>query len=342
MISIPFNRRSFKERHLFLFVMLVFIGMSHISTFSCINDFSITNEPDKEISFKPVKERRLAIASFLDSSEQMYGIFSIHNQIAKYNMTSKVSQVVVVPNSMIKKNKDVLIKWIGKENVRSVDKSYIHNRIIDEGIWKKVFNKMWLFNLTDFDKIIMMDSDILIRRNIMHWFDYPSPCGIQAKDDLAWNSGALIVEPNTRLFDKMINTLPLVKEWDVKAARAGEYPTTDSFNSGFGQQAFLYAFFTNITDKNAPHRCVLPTEAAALSTSIVGSPLFQYYNRFRKHIFETVHLTAHKPWQSKARIHHPFMCELLREWKESVANITEYGIGEIQNNYLRDCPSITV
>jgi len=342
MIPILFNHCSFKERHLFLFVILGFIGMNHIKNVSNINHVSNTNKSDIEISVKPVKERRLAIASFLDNEFPIHGIFSIHNQIVKYNMTSKVSQVVVVPNSMEKKYKDVLIKWIGKENVRSVDKSYILDRIVDKGTWKGVFNKMWLFNLTDFDKIIMMDSDILIRRNIMHWFDYPSPCGIQAKDDLAWNSGALVVEPNTRLFNKMIDTLPLVKRWDVEAVEAGKYPTTDSFTSGYSDQDFLYAFFTNITDINAPHRCVLPTEAAALSSSIARSPKFQYFIRFRKHIFETVHFTVDKPWLKSTCPSHPFLCELLREWKASVANIMEYGIDEIQHNYLRECPSIMV
>jgi len=321
--------------------MFMIIGAVIVSLGNLIGSISMifvsnTNAYDIDISDIVVKEQRLAIASFLDN-DQLHGIFSIHNQIAKYNMKSKVSQVVLVPNSIKKKTKDVLIKWIGKENVRTVDKNYILNKIVDKGTWKGVFNKMWLFNLTDFDKIIMLDSDILIRKNIMHWFDYPSPCGIQAKDDLVWNSGALVVTPNTRLFNEMVDTLPLIKRWGVKE---GKYPTIDSFTSGYGQQDFLYSFFTNITHRNAPHRCVLPTEAAALSSSIQNSPHFQYYNRFRKDIFETVHFTTHKPWLGRTSSNHPFLCELLREWKESVANITEYGIDEIQNNYLRECASI--
>jgi len=63
---------------------------------------SNTNTYDIDISDIVVKEQRLAIASFLDN-DQLHGIFSIHNQIAKYNMKSKVSQVVLVPNSIKKK-----------------------------------------------------------------------------------------------------------------------------------------------------------------------------------------------------------------------------------------------
>jgi len=75
-------------------------------------------------------------------------------------------------------------------------------------VWKGTFNKLWLFNLTEFDKVIMMDADVLIRTHINHWFDYPTPCAIQAGDNISWNTGALVIRPDTHVFEQMLSQLP--------------------------------------------------------------------------------------------------------------------------------------
>ena len=278
--------------------------------------------------------RRYAIASVVEGADHIYGAYSIHKQIAKFRMN--ITQVVVAPRTIESSFRAALVSWLGEENVRTVDKGYIVERIApDSGMWKGPFNKLWLFNLTDFDKLIVLDADVLIRTNIMHWFDYPAPCAIQTKDDISWNSGAMVIEPNTQIFYKMVDMLPRLR----KFTKTDEAFDVDPLNSGYSDQDFITAFFLNSTDQ-ARKRCIMPTEAAVLSSSLTGPDFFEYYNRYRPWVYQTVHFTTAKPWRKGTKTNHPFLCGMFMEWKASIEGIEKENIKPIENNYLENCPNL--
>ena len=79
--------------------------------------------------------------------------------------------------------------WLGKENVWPVNKSILRKKVPKGNqLWGAVFSKLEFFNLTMFDKVIALDNDILIRRNIEHWFDLPAPAATQERGSIEWNS----------------------------------------------------------------------------------------------------------------------------------------------------------
>ena len=293
----------------------------------------------------------------------MYGIFSIHRQLAKHNMTLRsangtrsdcnmggVAHVAVVPSSINERYRRALVLWLGEDNIRTVEKGYISDRIKPEQeVWTGTFNKLWLFNLTEFDKIIMLDADILIRSNIMHWFNYsthPTPCAIQARDDMSWNTGAMVIQPDTQVFEQMLSQLGSIQKYEN-----GQVYSRDPLIGGYSDQDFITAFFLNGNNKQAAkQRCVMPSEAAVLTSSLRESKAFDYYNKYRPWVYQTVHFTVKKPWRSshfftkkenstRVKQTHPFICSLLREWNESVRGIEEYYdiIPPLENDYMASC-----
>ena len=86
----------------------------------------------------------------------------------------------------------------------------------------------------------------------------------------------------------------------------------------------------------------MPTEAAVLSSSLAGGGNFEYFNKFRPWIYQTVHFTVHKPWRYNHKVSHPFLCTLFREWNESMHGIEEYYdiIEPLENKYLENCPPV--
>lgn len=280
------------------------------------------------------------MAHFVEGKEQIYGIYSIHKQLAKHGMisqhskagnTSTVSHVVVVPNNIDKKLRRVLATWLGEANIRTVDKDYILDRINPrEKVWTGTFNKLWLFNMTEFEKIIMLDHDILIRTNIMHWFDYPTPCGILSSDGITWISGAMVIRPDMDVFERMMSQLQSVHVYETDGPH-------------FGDQDFLTSFFLNDTGKQ---RCVMPTEAAITTSSLRDSKAVGYYSSSYPWLYQTVHFGVKKPWRkshfkrgNRTISTPPFICSLLREWNESVVGIEEYYnvIPPLENDYLASC-----
>lgn len=311
------------------------------------------------------RRHRYAVANFVDGTDELYGVYSIHRMLRKHGMTlssdgpdetnlgvnigRRVEHVAVVDDGLMKEHRNVLVSWLGEDNVRTVDRSYIMDKISMPGqdLLKEPFNKLWLFNLTDFDKVIMLDADVLIRSNILHWLDYPAPCGVQAKDGISWNSGAMVIRPDERIFEQMVGALPNVAKFDESDV-GGRDPLT----SGRTDQDFITAFFlTESSKKSDQKRCIMPPESSVPTSSLGEGGSFEYYNRFRPWMYQTVHFTSEKPW----RLNHfqyankqnrtvpkpitPFLCKILREWKESVHGIEEYydRIPPLEFDYFAQC-----
>lgn len=259
---------------------------------------------------------RFAIVNYVESKDQIYGVYSIHNQILKLDINAK--HVVLARRDIDKSLKDVLLLWVGEENCRFIDSisAKVGNK---SGMWQGVFNKLAAFNLTEFEKVIVLDADILIRSDITHWFDYPTPCAIQGNDDLNWNSGAMVITPDSTKFQQMLGYLPDMKRFDAKK----DYDS-DPMTNGYSDQEFVTAFFTaaqkNVTGVKKHKRCVMPTEAAVLS-SWLRKPAISYFNNFHPWIYETIHFTVDKPWRRNNHPDHPFVCKMLFEWNETMKGL---------------------
>jgi hypothetical protein len=116
------------------------------------------------------QKRRLAIASFVDGPEYLYGVFSTPTQMAKFNMSgsSAIEQVVIVPTTFpgqFKKPWEGLTSWMQgpDKHIYQVDRGFIMRKIRG-GMWKQHFNKLWMFNMTDFDRIIVLDGDARLKQ----------------------------------------------------------------------------------------------------------------------------------------------------------------------------------
>jgi hypothetical protein len=166
--------------------------------------------------------------------------------------------------------------------------------------------------MTEFDKLIVLDNTVLIRQSLMHWFDHPTPAATQFCGVIGWNTGAMVIEPDTRLYNEMIKYIPRSKRWKP-------YLDEDTWNSGDGWQGFLSAFLTNnVTD----HRVfTMSYSAAVLSSDMEDQRTNHYYWTFRNGAIETVQFTRYTPWeQSSNRTKNAPLCSYLREWLISVAD----------------------
>jgi hypothetical protein len=291
------------------------------------------------------QKRRLAIASFVDLPHDLYGVFSTRTQMAKFNMSGSggVEQVVIIPNDFRGRNKNewnALTRWMQgpDKHIYQVDRDFIIKKIPNSSdMWNGPFNKLWMFNMTDFDRLIVLDGDVLIRTNIMHWFDYPTPCGTQAGGEIEQNSGAMVIEPSNKHFDQMMQILP-------KASKYTDKVQGDNWNSGYSQQGFITAFFTA---KNVSERMkTMPIESAPISSYLGDgeSTHLSYFKRFRPHIFETIHFTRHKLYRRKPFSVgvDSFLCDMFQEWFESLQGMDDNFYQEIiRHNHFQPCPNAT-
>lgn len=291
--------------------------------------------PETKPVAPPPTKKRLAVAQFVDSPTHLYGAYSIRNQMLKFNMTleNDISFVAVMPKEYPTAHPEA---WeVANEvfdSVQLVDKDYIYDKL-EKGLWKATFNKLWLFNLTDYEKVITLDADILVRTSIRHWFDYPTPSATQPVGAITWNSGAMVIAPNATTFEEMMSFLP-----QARAINHKNY-SHDNMNSWTSDQGFISAFFTREELPQPLHMKTLPIQASILNKQLLSNP---YWIHHRMHIFETVHLTTMKPWHPDVAPSRPIPCQMMREWKESVQGIErDYPrLKPLPMETLKNCPEV--
>lgn len=95
--------------------------------------------------------------------------------------------------------------------------------------WAGVFEKLFIFSLCRFRKLVFLDSDMLVVRNIDDLFEKPhlsaviADIGPDKPDSVDLNAGLMVIEPEPGLTDRLVAFLPEVfereKRWRAAAGR---------------------------------------------------------------------------------------------------------------------------
>ncbi len=145
-----------------------------------------------------------------------------------------------------------------------------------------VFTKLRAWGLTEYTKVVVLDADTLVVRNIDELFERPS---LSAAPDFLlpdrFNSGVMVLDPSTDVLEHMLSVLPLFGSYDG------------------GDQGFLNEVFEWYTMPPA-HR--LP--------SAYNTPQFIYqyisgHELLRDRLLgeiKIVHYTVQKPWLNTAGV----------------------------------------
>jgi len=283
------------------------------------------------------KKPRYAIAMYVDNEAPLYGLYSIAHQAQVTGMVQDGIDIVVGVSKKFKNN-PVLQQMLQDGLINQIypfDNYIIKNKVSnpDRGLWAGVFNKLFLFNLTDYDKLIVLDWDVLLRQNIRHWFEYDTPCASQTKDNVEWNSGVMVISPNNTVYDTFLEKLPQVQRL-MYVNNSINITEPDNWNSGYHDQGFLSSFYTTSTDPTMRMKTI-PSENAILISSLQQQQYHYFWYR-RNHIFQTIHLTTEKPWRPKTKPSNDIICQVLREFEKSLIGMDRYNIS-IENQYLENC-----
>lgn len=109
------------------------------------------------------------------------------------------------------------------------------------------FLKLWLWQLTSFERLVYVDPDVLLRRSLDGLFAMPLAGAIAASPDdgftaarspRQFNSGLLVLQPDLAVFESLVG-----------AWRAQRLPSFDG-----GDQGFLWSFFGNTSIMSLPRR----------------------------------------------------------------------------------------
>lgn len=133
--------------------------------------------------------------------------------------------------------------------------------------WKETFFKLRALSLTQFEKIILIDSDMMVLQNIDHLFKCESLSAVVSGEVChpeysQLNSGLVVIEPKQEMAEEYIQLIPTVYELrKAKGAFSGDqdvfhylnknWPDPKSLKLPEGYNEFLYCCGKFL--KNAPN-----------------------------------------------------------------------------------------
>ncbi len=240
--------------------------------------------------------KKYAYVTVLSSNDYINGVVVLDKSLKLLN--SKYLLYCIVTPDISAENKEVLrrlsIPTIEKDQIAPPGADNEHAAKIitnldgpQDGMlwWHKAMVKLSIFDLTQFNKIVYLDADMIVKQNIDELFDKPHMSAVRDCTSLSgrsfgdaqgsFNSGLLVIVPNHEEFE---NILDFLNHFDPKGKLIHD-------------QWILQEYFNNWKDRLELH---LDQWYAPWTTNFSPGNADDYY--FLRSKIKVLHIIDKKPW----------------------------------------------
>ena len=189
-----------------------------------------------------------AYLTLLSSANYLRGLLVLHRSLKAHQPSYPL--IVWITDEVVKSNPELLdildsqeVQYEFLEDTFEISESAAAE--FSSHRWGATFDKLKLFSMTQFEKIVLLDSDMLITKNIDHLFDLPHLTSCCESDLVTgfedWslpNSGMMVIEPEEGLGQKVFDVWPVVQQ---------RKPI-------FGDQDLIHEYFRAIFTRNEDWR----------------------------------------------------------------------------------------
>ena len=159
--------------------------------------------------------------AFITNENYLKGLFVLSSSLKR---NCKVDLSIVVPETVSDEFISEVKKYSLNSNVIKMPlinvEEYGWEKSGNRNYWKETFFKLNVARLTQFDKVVMLDCDLLILKNIDCLFDMPNFSATNSghilfEDWFNLNSGVFVLEPSDKLFKDLTELIPQVIDYSV-------------------------------------------------------------------------------------------------------------------------------
>ncbi len=195
------------------------------------------------------KDKKISWISLLTNNEYLPGILVLNKSLEKVG--TEIPLLLLLSSNISSRVRIILEKNNIKYKIITNDVNNPTN-VNPAHRWYSTYSKLLAFNQTQFDKIIFLDADMLILRNIDDLFDMPHMSAVDSgsmlprkKELIHMNSGLIVIEPDNKLFKDMSEKIGKIEKLEPEGTN--ERPKYGS------DQDFLNAYFFDWTKKTELH-----------------------------------------------------------------------------------------
>lgn len=179
---------------------------------------------------------KLAYITVLTGKNYLDGVRVLEESLKRTN--TKIPFFVVVPNDI---NYEIIME-LEKSKIKILQTSPFDKKITNRknkvDYWKNTFFKLKVFDLTMFDKIVFLDSDMVVFKNLDKLFSCSHMSAVAAGNEFhkEWtrlNSGLMVIEPN---HNDYLHLLSIIDEVFIERQQKG---------LGIGDQDIINSYYQN-------------------------------------------------------------------------------------------------
>lgn len=159
---------------------------------------------------------KYSYVTLLSDNSFIDGVLLLYKGLKETNSQFPLTCIITnnVTQDIINKLQEYNINTIIYPEIKTPQNFYAHNCKIDKlcaDNWINVFSKLHIFDLDQFDKIIYLDADIMILKNLDHLFSYPHMSAAivgeyfnKWPDWIHFNSGCMVIKPSKKLYQDIL------------------------------------------------------------------------------------------------------------------------------------------
>ena len=174
----------------------------------------------------------------LASDEYMPGVYALY--VALKHVKSRHPLVVLCSEGISKKTKCYL-DALNIEHVDLDEKISVSSLINKENgyqHWTRTFDKLIVWKQVQYDKIVLLDSDMLICQNIDELFEAPNTSAVIADiydepNCTELNSGLMVIEPSLSDYDGLLS---LLHSGSIRKDNYGDQDVIRAYFSSWSQE----------------------------------------------------------------------------------------------------------
>ncbi len=152
-----------------------------------------------------------AYITLLSTESYLPGVLALHESLKRtgtpYPLASAVSAHIAPEIDALLERAGIIVRRLPETT--AIPKDMVESN----GHWGHTFDKVHLFGLAGFDKLVYVDSDMIVLENMDELFDKPHMSAVAAgllvdSDSTRLNGGLMVIEPEDKLGDRIFATLP--------------------------------------------------------------------------------------------------------------------------------------
>ena len=152
-----------------------------------------------------------AYITLLSTESYLPGVLALHESLKRtgtpYPFVTAISAHITPEIDTVLQATGILVRRIPETT--AIPKDMVENN----GHWGHTFDKVHLFSLPGFDKLVYVDSDMIVLENMDELFDKPHMSAVAAgllveSDSHRLNGGLMVIEPEAKLANGIFATLP--------------------------------------------------------------------------------------------------------------------------------------